>query len=157
MYRKPIVRILLLLLPFFLLISCKSFIIPDYKEFRNFKMGSLGMSESDITMDLVYYNPNHIGFQVRRTEADVYVNNVYLGKAISDTLIKVARKSDFVIPLHIKTNMKNLLSNSWGLLTKDSVMVTASGTITAGVAGVFKTIPLTYEGKHAFSLFAPQP
>lgn len=120
-------------------------------------MSSLGMTESDITMDLVYYNPNHIGFQVRRTEADVYVNNVYLGKAISDTLIKVARKSDFVIPLHIKTNMKNLLSNSWGLLTKDSVMVTASGTITAGVAGVFKTIPLTYEGKHAFSLFAPQP
>lgn len=157
MFKKPIVRILPLLLPFFLLASCKTFIIPDYKEFRNFKISSLGLSESDITMNLVYYNPNQIGFQVRRTEADVYVNNVYLGKAISDTLIKVARKSDFEIPLHIKTNMKNLLSNSWGLFTKDSVMVTATGTITAGVAGVFKTIPLTYEGKHAFSLFAPLP
>lgn len=106
-------------------------------------------------MDLVYYNPNKIGFQVKRTEADVYIDGVYLGKAISDTLIHVAKKSDFVIPMKIKTDMKNVMKNAWSAMTSKTVLVKAKGTIKAGVAGIFKTIPLDYEGRHEVSLFEP--
>lgn len=108
-------------------------------------------------MDLIYYNPNKFGFQVKRTEADVYVDNVYLGKAISDTLIKVAKRSDFLIPMHIKTDMKNFYKNAFSAMTNKTVLVKASGTITAGVAGIFKTVPLEYEGRHEFSLFSQHP
>ena len=73
------------ILPLFLMLSCNVFKIPEYKDFTNFKVEKWGMAESTITMDIVYYNPNKIGFQVKRTEADVYVDGVYLGKAISDT------------------------------------------------------------------------
>lgn len=115
----------------------------------------MGLSQTTVTMDLVYYNPNKIGFQVKRTEADVYVDNVYLGKANSDTLIKVAKKSDFIIPLTMQTDMKNLYRNAWAAFTNKTVLVRASGTITAGVAGVFKTLPLEYEGRHETSFFNP--
>lgn len=138
-------------------ISCNTFKIPDYKEFRNLKFESIGFSESVVSMELVYNNPNRIGFQVKKTECDVYIDDVYLGRAISDTLINVAKKSDFVIPLKIKTDMKNVFKNAWSALTNKTVLVRATGTITAGVAGIFKTIPLAYEGRHETSMFVPQP
>jgi len=106
-------------------------------------------------MDLVYHNPNKIGFQVKRTESDIYVDGVYLGHAVSDTIIKVDKKSDFIIPIQVQTDMKNLYKNAWSALTNKSVLVKAKGTITAGVAGVFKTIPLDYEGRHEMTLFQP--
>lgn len=137
--------------------SCNTFKTPEYKEFRNVGFEHMGFSESVIKMELVYTNPNRFGFQVKKTEADVYVDDVYLGRAISDTLIKVDRKSDFVIPLRIQTDTKNMLKNSWQALTNKTVLIRATGTITAGVAGIFKTIPLAYEGRHETSFFLPKP
>lgn len=87
----------------------------------------------------------------------MYVDDVYLGRALSDTLIKVARKSDFIIPLRIKTDMKNVFKNAWSALSSREVTVRASGVITAGVGGLYKTIPLAYEGKHEVGLFEPRP
>lgn len=146
-----------MLLLTFATVSCNSFKTPEYKEFKNLSIGGLGFSESVIKMELVYTNPNRFGFQVKRTEADVYVNDVYLGRAVSDTLIRVDRKSDFVIPMAIQTDTKNLVKNSWSALLNKTVLIRATGTITAGVAGIFKTIPLTYEGRHETSLFLPVP
>lgn len=138
-------------------LSCNTFKTPEYKEFRNLSFENWGFSQSVIKMELVYNNPNRFGFQVKRTEADVYVDDVYLGRAISDTLIKVDRKSDFVIPMLIQTDMKNMLKNSWSALLNKTVLIRATGTITAGVGGIFKTIPLSYEGRHETSLFKPVP
>jgi len=135
--------------------SCNSFKTPEYREFKNFHVQTVGFSETLVTMDLIYYNPNGFGFQVKYTEADVYVDGNYLGKAISDTLIRVAKRSDFLIPMQIKTDMKNLYKNAWSSIANKSVLVKASGFITAGKAGIFKTVPLEYEGRHEFSLFKP--
>jgi len=152
-YRLPS----LLLLIFIFTLSCNSFKIPEYKEFQNLRLESIGLNETTVYMELLYNNPNRIGFRVSHTEADVYVDDVYLGRAFSDTLIKVARKSDFVIPLRIKTDMKNVFKNAWSALSSREVTVRASGVITAGVGGLYKTIPLAYEGKHEVGLFQPVP
>jgi LEA14-like dessication related protein len=135
--------------------SCTSFQTPKYKEFKNFKVQNIGFAETLVSMDLIYYNPNRFGFQVKYTEAEVYVDDVYLGKAVSDTLIRVAKRSDFMIPMQIKTDMKNLYKNAWSVMANKSVQVKAKGFITAGVAGIYKTLPLEYEGRHEFSLFLP--
>lgn len=106
-------------------------------------------------MELVYTNPNKVGFQVKRTEADVYIDGTYLGRMSSDSLIRVAKKSEFIIPVQVRTDMKNLLKNAWSAFSNRSVLVQAKGTLTAGVGGVFKTIPLNYEGRHEMHLFVP--
>lgn len=138
-------------------LSCNSFKIPEYKDFQNLRLESLGLNETTVYMELVYNNPNRIGFRVSHTEADVYVDDVYLGRAISDTVIRVARKSDFYIPLRIKTDMRNIFKNAWSAISHKEVTVRASGVITAGVGGLYKTIPLAYEGKHELGLFEPRP
>ncbi len=147
----------LLFLIFIFTLSCNSFKIPEYKEFQNLRLESIGLNETTVYMELVYNNPNKIGFRVSHTECDVYVDDVYLGRALSDTLIKVARKSDFIIPLRIKTDMKKVFKNAWSALSSREVTVRASGVITAGVGGLYKTIPLAYEGKHEVGLFEPRP
>ncbi|HMP87549.1 MAG TPA: LEA type 2 family protein [Lacibacter sp.] len=129
--------------------------MPEYISYNQFRVEKWGLGESTVALNLVYRNPNKVGFQVRRTEADVYIDGVYLGKAVSDTLIKVDKKSDFEIPILVRTDMKNLVRNAWSALTNKTVLVTAKGTLTAGVAGVFKTIPLDFEGRHEMGLFEP--
>jgi LEA14-like dessication related protein len=135
--------------------SCSPFKIPEYKDFQNLRLESIGLNETTVYMELLYNNPNRIGFQVEHTEADVYVDDVYLGRAYSDTLIRVARKADFAIPLRIKTDMKNLFKNAWSAISSRQVTVRANGTIRAGVGGLFKTIPLAYEGKHELGILEP--
>ena len=53
--------------------------------------------------------------------------------------------------------MKNVFKNAWSALSSREVTVRASGVITAGVGGLYKTIPLAYEGKHEVGLFEPKP
>lgn len=136
-----------------LLPSCKLFLTPDYKDFRNLKISKWGIKESTVSMDLVYYNPNNYGFQIKKSETDVYVDGIYLGKAISDSLIKVDKKSEFIIPILLKTDMKNVFKNAWNALTHKTVLVQVKGTMTAGVAGVFKPFKVNYEGRHEPDLF----
>jgi len=140
-----------------LLSGCGVFKMPEYKEFRNFRVEQWGLAETTVALDLVYTNPNNMGFQVKRTEADVYVEGTYLGHMVSDSLIKVANKSDFIIPVRVRTDMKILLKIAWSALSNRTVLVHAKGTFTAGVGGVFKTIPLNYEGRHEVGLFTPLP
>lgn len=135
--------------------ACNVFQVPAYKEYRNFRVQQWGLSETTVAMDLVYSNPNKVGFQVKRTEADVYVEGTYLGRMVSDSLIRVAKKSEFVIPVQVRTDMKNLLKNAWSALSNRTVLVQAKGTLTAGVGGVFKTFPLNYEGRHEMRLLVP--
>jgi hypothetical protein len=46
-------------------------------------------------MDLVYYNPNGFGVDLRKVDCDVYVDNTYLGKFQLDTLMHIPRRSEF--------------------------------------------------------------
>ena len=85
-------------------------------------------------MELVYNNPNRIGFRVSHTEADMYVDDVYLGRAISDTVIRVARKSDFYIPLRIKTDMRNIFKNAWSAISHRKLQCGQAAPLPPGLA-----------------------
>ncbi len=139
------------LLTSLLLISCKVFKVPDYKEFRNFKIEKWGFTESTVALDLVYHNPNAYGFKIRESVSEVYIENVYLGKATTDSTIVVAKKSDFVIPIRVKADMKNLFKNAWMTLTRKSVLLKVNGSITAGMGKIYHSFPYTYEGRHEIS------
>jgi LEA14-like dessication related protein len=136
-----------------LLTSCKVFKVPDYKEFKHFKIEKWGLTESTVAVDLVYHNPNAYGFKIKQSSSDVYIENVYLGKAVTDSTIIVAKKSDFVIPIRVQADMKNLLKNAWMTLTRKSVLLKVNGTITAGMGRIYRSFPYSYEGRHEVTLW----
>lgn len=135
------------------LTSCSSPKEIVYNQYKNLKIESLGFEKSTVRLDLEYYNPNNFGLQLRRTELDVNVNGSYLGRSISDTLINIARRDTFTIPIRFDVDMKNLFKNAFNTLSGNEITVKVSGKIKIGKANVFMSMPINYEGKHKFSVF----
>jgi len=133
--------------------GCAIFKEPSFLEMRNLKMEKLGVASSTVRMDLVYDNPNPISFQILSSEFDLYVDDVFLGHATSDSLIQAKRKTSFSLPVKLEADMKNLFRNSWSMMMNKTVLVKAKGTITVKAAGVKKMLPLEYEGRHEMKLF----
>jgi LEA14-like dessication related protein len=136
-----------------ILISCaapKSF---EYKEVRNIKLDQFGFEKTSLDMEIVYFNPNNFGLDLRNVDADVYIDNHYLGKMNLDTSMHISKKSDFILPSKIALDLKEFYKNALNLVASNEVLVTVKGTTRVGKAGLYKTVPFTYEGRHKLSLF----
>jgi LEA14-like dessication related protein len=124
-----------------------------YRDFKNVKIEKAGFASTTLKVDLVYYNPNNFGLQLKYTDLDVYVNNNYLGRSSQDHQITIPKRAEFTLPLQIEVDMKNLLQNSLATLLGKEVLVKMTGTVKLGKANVFKSFPVNYEGTHTFTGF----
>lgn len=104
-------------------------------------------------MDLVYYNPNGFGLNLKYIDAAVYIDNKYLGKFNLDTTMHIPRKSEFILPSKIDIDLKGFYKNALNLVISNEVLVTVKGNSRVGKAGFYKTVPFNYEGRHKLSLF----
>src|SRR5436190_14462702 len=141
-------------LPFFLLltlllVSCSTPKELEYRDFRNFSIQKIGFSTSSAKMDMIYYNPNGFGLQLKRTELDIFVNGVLLGHSSQEYQITIPKKEQFIIPITMDIDMKNLIKNSFTTLFNKEVNVKVTGSIKVGKANVFVSFPVNYEGVHA--------
>lgn len=125
----------------------------EYKEMRNLKLENLGFEKTAISMELVYFNPNKFGIDLRKVDCDIFIENKLLGKFILDTLMHIPKSSTFSLPSRVVVDMKSIFKNALTVLVNKEVNVLVKGTTRVGKSGIFVTVPFTYEGKHAFSLF----
>ncbi len=125
----------------------------DYRDVKNVKVISLGYDKTVLNMDLVYYNPNGFGVDLRKVDCDVYVDKSYLGRFQLDTLMHINRMSEFVLPSQIMIDMKAILKNGLNLLFSNEVLINVKGTTKVGRAGFFTTVPFNYEARHKLSIF----
>ena len=124
-----------------------------YRDFKNLKVEKIGFAATTLKLDLIYYNPNNFGLQLKYTDLDIYVDNNYLGHSTQDYQISIPRLAEFTIPLAIEVDMKNLLKNALPTLLGKEVMVKVTGTVKLGKANVYKIFPVNYEGLQRFSTF----
>lgn len=143
----------LLLLNCFLFAACQKPQGFEYKDLKNFKIDSLGFEQSAVSLDLVYYNPNNFGVDLKNINCDVYIEHKYLGKYILDTNMHIAKRSEFIIPSHMNVDMKNLFKNTLTSLFSNDLLLEVKGTTRVGKAGIYHTFPFTYSERHKFSLF----
>ncbi len=125
----------------------------EYREFRNFRIESLGFSNSSVKMDMIYFNPNPFGLQLKRCDLDIYINDVYLGRTSQEYQVQIERKADVSIPIQLSVDMRNLFKNSLNVLFRNSVRLKVTGTVKIGKANVFMSFPVKYEEQQTFSLF----
>lgn len=133
--------------------SCREPKDLEFREFRNLKISNVGFSAAQVNVDLVYYNPNNFGLELNRTDLDVFVDSIFLGRSSQDLQVAVRRKDIFVLPLKIDVDMKNLLKNSLVTLLNKSVNVRLVGKVKVGKGGVFKSFPVDYTTVQSFSLY----
>ncbi|MEI7471121.1 MAG: LEA type 2 family protein [Chitinophagaceae bacterium] len=148
-------------LPYFLLLLALILVMPScrvpqelvYKDFKNFSIKKLGFSNSEIKMELIYYNPNNFGLQLKRTDLDIFIDGNYLGQTSQEFQVSIPKRADFAIPLTIKVDMKNVFKNAISSLFGQEVLVRITGKVKLGKANVYKSFPVIYEGKQQFQLF----
>ena len=124
-----------------------------YRDFKNLKVEKVGFATTTLKVDLIYYNPNNFGLQLKYTDLDIYVDNNYLGHSSQDYQITISKLAEFTMPLAIEVDMKNLLKNALPTLLGKEVMVKITGTVKLGKANVYKIFPVSYEGLQRFSAF----
>jgi len=153
MYKPSTHSLPFLLVLTILLISCSAPKELEYREFRNFSVQKIGFSTSSVKMDMIYFNPNGFGLQLKRTELDVFVNGVLLGHTSQEYQITIPKKEQFIIPITMEIDMKNLIKNSLITLFNKEVNVKVTGSIKVGKANVFMSFPVNYEGVQAVDFF----
>ena len=131
--------------------SCREPKDLEYRTFKNLSSDKLGFSTSTFKVDLVYYNPNNFGLQLKRTDLDVYIDSNYLGHTAQDYQINIPRRAEFTLPLSIEVDMKNAYKNAIPALFGKEVLVRVVGKVKLGKANVFKSFDVNYEGKQTFS------
>lgn len=125
----------------------------EYRDTKNFRIDKLGFDRSTVMMDLVYFNPNNFGVNLKHVECDVYINHSYLGKYTLDTLMHIDRKSEFVLPSRMEVDMKNVFKNTMSVFFNSEVLVEVKGNTRLGKAGIFINVPFDYSGRQKIQFF----
>jgi LEA14-like dessication related protein len=106
-------------------------------------------SKPTIRTKAVCYNQNNIGFTFKGGEAEIYLDTLRLGKANIDTSFFVPAHSEFKVPAYLKIDMPYLSTHG---LRLDGTIVTITGKFKGSVAGITKTMAISYKGKHDINL-----
>lgn len=131
--------------------SCREPKALEYRDFKNLSSNKLGFSSSIFNIDLVYYNPNNFGLDLKQTNLDIYIDNNYLGHTEQDYQIHIPKKGEFTLPVKIDVDMKNAYKNALPALFGKEVLLKVTGKIKLGKANVYKTFDVNYEGMQKFS------
>jgi LEA14-like dessication related protein len=150
--RSPLIMMILALLPL-LHTSCSTPKELEYRDFRNFSIDKMGFSATSIRMDVVYYNPNNFGLQLKSTDLDVYLDNNYLGHTVQEQFVSIPSREEFTVPIKMDVDMKNLLKNGFATLLSNEVNIKVTGSVKVGKGRLFKSFPVNYEGRQKFALF----
>jgi hypothetical protein len=130
-----------------LLASCGKMEEPVFNYIDNFKLGTLGLNKSIMTFDVQYFNPNKRGAKLKDAEGEAWLDSTYLGHFRVDTIVDIPATSNFTIPVKLDVDMKYLLKYSLFGFKNEEVLVTVKGKARVGKAGIYKSIPLQYEGR----------
>lgn len=130
-----------------LLISCGKMKEPVFKGIENVKMNGFGMQASSVTLDIRYHNPNHFKGKLTNAEGDAWVDSIFLGHFIVDTLVHIPPNAEFLVPVKLAIDMKQMLKHSMSAFLKEDVLLTITGTARAGKSGFYKNFSLNYTGR----------
>ncbi|MEJ7626938.1 MAG: LEA type 2 family protein [Ferruginibacter sp.] len=150
---KSFFRISVLCFLILLVVGCSAPKDLVFKEYKNLKIDKLGFSNANLSLDLVYYNPNNFGLELNRTDLDIYIDSNLLGHSSQVIQIAIPKRDVFTIPLKVDLDMKNLLKNGLTTLFNKEVKVRILGKVKVGKAGVYKSINVDYETTQNLSLF----
>lgn len=133
--------------------SCRAMKEPDYKGIDSFRIMGVDGDTSSLSLNVRYYNPNNRNLQLKDAVGDAYIDSIYLGHFSMDTVLKIAKNADFVVPVMLRANMKNIYKNAASVLLNKEFNVRLEGQCKVGRGGIFVHYPIHYQGKQSLKLF----
>ncbi|MFC4233497.1 LEA type 2 family protein [Parasediminibacterium paludis] len=142
--------------PLLLILLCIACAKPkafEYRALKNVQLQQANLDNTNLTFQLVYFNPNKFAVDLKRIDGEVYINNNYLGKVVLDTAMHISKLSEFTIASTISVNTIRVLKNSLSSFLGNETLIKVTGTTRVGRAGFYITVPFNYEAKHQLKLF----
>jgi len=124
----------------------------EYKGLNNVKVDNVGFEYLDLSLNLVYFNPNNFKVDLKKVDCDVYIDNRYLGKFALDTLMHIPKKQNFELPSRMRVSMGGVFKNAFSFLMNKEVLIKVKGKTKIGKGSIFFDVPFTYETKQTISL-----
>ena len=140
---KPL---LIALVTIVLFSSCGKMIDPVFKGIENVKVNELGVTESTVTLDIRYLNPNNFNGLLKQAEGDAWMDSTYLGHFTVDSSVHIPANSEFLIPVKMAVDLKKMFRHTFAALLNDKVLIRISGQAKAGKSGFYKNFALDYQG-----------
>lgn len=135
------------------LTSCREPKDLEFRKVQNISLEHVNFSSAMLKLELVYFNPNHFGLELNRTDLDLYVDSSFLGHSSQDIQVAIPRNGEFTLPLVIDVDIKNLLKNGLNSLFNKEIAVRLLGKVKIGKAGVYKSFNVDYTTRQNFSMF----
>jgi len=134
---------------FFLLAfsSCKKLKDPVFNYIQNVKVNNLRKGVSTMTLEMAWFNPNNITARLKEADGEAWMDSTYLGHFYVDSAMTIPANSNFIVPVKLEVEMKQILKHSLAAFLNDEVLITVKGKAKVGKSGIYKKIPLHYEGK----------
>ncbi|RXK86257.1 LEA type 2 family protein [Filimonas effusa] len=133
--------------------ACKKPMGFEYRGINNVQLENVSMDKSTVILDMLYYNPNSFGVNLKHVDCDVYVDSNFIGKYTLDTMMHIDRKATFTIPTRMDVNMRNLLRGGLFALLGQKVQISVKGSTRVGKGGIFINVPFDFTGKYDIPLF----
>ena len=114
-------------------------------------MNKLGIKNSELDMEVSFYNPNRFVLTLERFDLDVFMNGEYLGKARDIQPTIIPGSDTFHIPVRMEIGMKNMLSQglSLGLNRDADIRITGTAKLSRGKkAGMILQVPVDYKTRY---------
>jgi len=127
--------------------SCKSMKDPEFKGIENVKVSEVGTTGSTVTLDIRYHNPNNFNGKLKQAEGDAWMDSTYLGHFVADSSVHIPANGEFLVPVRLLMDMKQIFKNSLAALLNEQVMLRITGSARAGRSGFYKNFSLNYQGK----------
>jgi hypothetical protein len=143
--------ILLALIGSLIMASCSTR-KPEFREIKNVKLNKIGLKSTTLTLDVVMYNPNPFALELTETDLDILINNTLLGHSGQRYKIKIPGKANFIVPIMLEADSKQLLKNGFNALVNKKIELRAKGAVRLGKSGIYKTVKVDYAGTHEISL-----
>jgi LEA14-like dessication related protein len=130
-----------------LLCSCGKMEVPEFRHIENVRIKNLGLKSSVMIFDMNCFNPNKRGARLKQAEGDAWIDSAYVGHFIVDTLVNIPGKSDFIVPVKLDVDMKYFARYSLFGFRNEESLIKIKGRAKVGKGGIYKKIPLQYEGR----------
>lgn len=128
------------------LVSCGKMKDPVFKGIENVKMNELAIGGSSVTLNIRYLNPNNFKGKLKQAEGDAWIDSTYLGHFTVDTTLQIPANSEFLVPVKLTIDMKQLLQHSLTAFLNEEVMLKITGKAKAGKSGFYRNFSLNYQG-----------
>jgi LEA14-like dessication related protein len=117
----------------------------EFIDVQNLRMVKWGFTESQIGIDVRFYNPNNQQVQMKDAAVKVYANSAYLGDTKMDSVVSVPRRDTFAIPLILRVQTGTAISQIMESLSDSTIAIKVEGSVKMGKGGVFLNYPIKYE------------